>query len=43
MKTGKPLWKIYKRVCRRCNNLYETTGKHSLICPQCDKRNGVKR
>ena len=30
--------KVYQRVCRRCEEVYRTTSKHSFFCDKC-KRN----
>jgi len=31
--------RIYKRVCKRCNNLFDATGRYSGICPKCTRPN----
>ncbi len=32
--------RLRMRVCRRCNNFYNSTGKFSRICPKCTRRGG---
>jgi len=34
---------IYMRRCRRCNNIYRTSGRCSKVCPNCVKPLGGKR
>ncbi len=37
----KPL-KIYRRICRRCSDIYSTQGKYSKICEKCRRKRGKK-
>jgi Zn finger protein HypA/HybF involved in hydrogenase expression len=30
-------FRIYKPKCKRCGEYYESTAKHSKICPKCWK------
>lgn len=30
----------YMRICRRCNSIFEGSGKYSKICEKCKKPSG---
>lgn len=32
---GRPRLKTYTKVCKRCNEIYNTTHKYSKVCKQC--------
>ena len=34
--TKKPFTKIFKRPCRRCDKIYQPTGRFTKFCPDCN-------
>lgn len=33
----------YLRICRRCDEFYKTTSRHSKVCPDCNDSREYKR
>ena len=29
---------LYKKICRRCSDIYETGSKFGRICPKCNRQ-----